>query len=351
MVRSTQQHLRTIAQPELIVILYSVVESLGRGVTSDLTPDRETGQIAEAVHRALCGAGRNARMHPIRAAGDVTRALSPFDPATTLVFNLCEGLDNDMAGGEYRAAERIAQSGLRYTGADPRTLERCLDKGITHELLEAAGVPAAKWRLVRTVAELAAVADHPARTVGYPAIVKPALEDCSLAITSDSVVDTDAALERQVRRIIEEYRQPALIEGFLDGREFSVSIRGYENSEVVGTGQIDFADCANPRDRIETYENKWSDRFRGVYPAPVSMSERSTLEQLGLAAYRALSCSGYGRVDIREDSDRFHVLEVNPNPSLAEDAGFARAAAASGIDYASLAEMLCADAWSHMRQE
>ena len=351
MVRNTRQQIRTAAQPELIVVLYSVVESMGRGTPADITPDRETEQIAASVDRALRLTGGNSSMHAIRTADDVTRTLSRFDPATTLVFNLCEGLDNDTAAGEYHAAQRIAKSGLRYTGADPLTLERCLDKGRTHELLGAAGVPAAKWIVVRTVAELAGASIHPARTVGYPAIVKPALEDCSLAITSDSVVDSDAALLRQVRRIIEEYRQPALVEQFLDGREFSVSIRGYDDPEVVGTGQIDFADCSNPRDRIETYENKWSDRFTGVYPAPVSSSERDRLEQIGLSAYRALSCSGYARVDVREDSNRFHVLEVNPNPSLAEDAGFARAAAASGVDYAALAGILCADAWSRQRRE
>lgn len=318
------------AVPDRIAVLYSVVRSLGRGVEGDLLPDGETASIAADAAETLAGERFRTSLHPIDGPVALRLALSKLEPAETVIFNLCEALDGagsqiTTARGEIVAANIIAQAGFRFTGADAGALGRCLDKALTHRLLDAAGVPTAPSQLFT---EAGGRLDIP-----FPVIVKPASEDCSLAIHEDSVVDNDRDLRARVSSLLETYRQPALVEKFLDGREFSVSVWGNGEPEIAGTGQIDFSGCDNPRQRLETFENKWSDRFPGRYPARVSAEEISRLGEIGLAAYRAMGCSGYGRVDVREDSGSFYVLEVNPNPSLARDAGFARASEASGFGY------------------
>lgn len=342
--------MRGIDSPHNILVLYSVVESMSRGVAGELAPDLETAGIAASIHAALAGTEAAVTSHAVRAVGDVERILGQFDPSDTLVFNLCEALDNDTSAGEVRAAEQIEKCGFCHTGSNPLTLERCLDKGRSHDLLGRSGVATAQWQLIGSTKE-SAEENGFELTVPFPAIVKPGREHCSLAIAPESVVDTADALWRRVDHIIMTYHQPALVERFLAGREFSVSIWGYEDPQVVGTGEIDFSTCTEPRKRIETYESKWSDQFKGVYPAPVAAADRVRLERLGLAAYRALSCTGYGRVDIREDAGELYVLEVNPNPSLAPDAGFARAAEASGICYHMMAQHLVELAWKNWLQE
>ncbi|HUX12247.1 MAG TPA: ATP-grasp domain-containing protein [Spirochaetia bacterium] len=319
--------------PDRIAVLYSVVTSLGRGEPGDLLPDKETAAIAVGVTEALRREGMDASLHPVRNSSEIALVLAGMNPKKTVVFNLCEALGGVPSGsttatGEILAAETIIRAGFRCTGASPAALARCLDKGLTHEILAKAGVPVAPAQLFTRPD------DH--LRIPYPVIVKPAQEDCSLAIRDDSVVDNDRDLRERVGRLIDTFRQPALVEKFLNGREFSVSIWGNAEPEVAGTGQIDFSSCDDPRRRLETFENKWSDRFPGVYPAGVSEQERAWLSDLGRTAYRAMDCQGYGRVDVREDSGEFYVLEVNPNPSLAKDAGFARASEASGIPYGAM---------------
>jgi len=321
--------------PDRVAVVYSVVSSLGRGVEGDLIPDEETALIAAAVAEALAEAGLRASLHPVDGPEALEQALARQESGATVIFNLCEALAGlsgtgtdpalSTAGGEIVAARIIADSGFRYTGADPGALGRCLDKALTHRLLDFAGVPTAPSQVFTKPGGRL--------RIPYPVIVKPAGEDCSLAISEDSVVDNDRDLTARIESVIETYHQPALVEKFLDGREFSVSVWGNAVPEIAGTGQIDFSSCEDPRKRLETFENKWSDRFPGRYPARVRPEELLRLSELGIAAYRAMGCCGYGRVDVREDSGRFYVLEVNPNPSLARDAGFARAASASGLAY------------------
>jgi D-alanine-D-alanine ligase len=325
-------------EPRNVAVLYSLVDSLGRGEDGDLLPDLETADIAISVRAALVHSGFAVSGIPIRTVGDIAAALLPLDRESTLVFNLCEALDNSNTGGEILAAREIERNGFLYTGANPDVLERCLDKARSHAILAKAGIPVARYQVFED-------SEEPLRLT-FPVIVKPTREDCSLAISEDAVVDSEDALRKRIRYVLSTYRQPALVEQFLDGREFSVSVWGNSEPGVVGTGEIDFSSCPDPRKRIETFSNKWSDRFPGLYPARGNAFERRHLEKIGLEAYQALGCNGYGRVDLRKHGDSVYVLEVNPNPSLAADAGFARAAQASGMDYAAMARRLVLQAWS-----
>jgi D-alanine-D-alanine ligase len=166
-----------------------------------------------------------------------------------------------------------------------------------------------------------------------------------VGICSASVVHTTVELESRVRHVLEHYRQPALVEQFIEGREINVSVleRPGGDPEVLPLHEIDFGEMPADRPRIVSFEGKWvesSAEFRGTRPVPCQLDSgtRARVEATALAAFRALDLRDYGRVDMRLSSDGTpYVIDVNPNCDLSsEGGGFARAARAAGMSYSDL---------------
>jgi len=172
----------------------------------------------------------------------------------------------------------------------------------------------------------------------FPLIVKPVAEDSSLGIDRKAVVTDLPSLRERVDYVLQTYHQPAFVSTFLKGREFSASIWG-DPPEILPLSEIDFSAITNPNERIVSFAAKWepaSFEYIGtpvICPAVTSEALTQQLRATALCAYQVTGCAGYARVDMRESDETLYVLEVNPNPSLAADAGFARSARAAGYDY------------------
>jgi D-alanine-D-alanine ligase len=143
--------------------------------------------------------------------------------------------------------------------------------------------------------------------------------------------------------VIRHYRQPALVEEFIEGRELNVSILGNEKPVALPISEIDMRSMPKGTARVCDYRAKWvpeSEEYLQTVPrcpAPVGRAMERRVKEIALAAFRLLSCRGYARIDIRLSSRGIpYVLEVNPNPSIGPDAGIARSAAAAGISYPKL---------------
>jgi D-alanine-D-alanine ligase len=162
--------------------------------------------------------------------------------------------------------------------------------------------------------------------VKFPAIVKPRFEDASLGMDRNSVVDDVAGLRKRVAKIVREFGS-AIVEEYVDGREFNVAVMG---DRVLAVSEIQFSPGLP---KIVTYAGKWdpkSSDYRGTVPV-CPADAPPEVESIALSAVRELGCRGYARVDLRMDlSGRIFVLEVNPNPDLSCDAGMARSAKAAG---------------------
>ncbi len=252
---------------------------------------------------------------------DFIRRLERAKP--DLVFNLCEGIDGD-SSGEAVVAEVFELLGIPFTGNPSRALRTALDKVRTKELLRDKGIPTPRWVLAEGPTTPAL------RHVRLPAIVKPRHEDASIGIDRRSVVRNRRDLAERVKHVISRWRQGALVEEYVDGRETNVALLG---GRVFAASEIRFS--IEPR--IVTYAAKWrpgSAEDRGTSPVPVTPSKR--IAAIATAAAAALGCTGPVRVDLRDHA----VIDVNPNPDLARDAGFARSARASGIDYEPLLERI-----------
>jgi D-alanine-D-alanine ligase len=177
-------------------------------------------------------------------------------------------------------------------------------------------------------------------------IVKPVAEDGSLGIGPEAVVTDRRQLVDRVRHTLDAYRQAALVEEMVQGREFNVSLWG-AGPECLPLAEIDFSDFRDPLRRIVSFAAKWdADSFEFqhtpvVCPAGVSADLAERIRAEALAAWRVIGCRGYARVDMRVDlDDTPWVIEVNCNPDLSPDAGFFRACSCAGHAYDEMIERI-----------
>jgi D-alanine-D-alanine ligase len=152
---------------------------------------------------------------------------------------------------------------------------------------------------------------------------------------------------------LDTYRQPALVEAFIVGREFNVGVWGNGMTHTLPLAEIDFSAWADPYDHVVHFDAKWNEASAEyqtmcvVCPAQVKPELAERIKQVGLAAYQAMGCRDYARVDLRvAAADGVpYVLEMNPNPCLATDGGFARAAGVGGYDYPHMTHQIATWAW------
>ncbi len=318
-------------------ILYNIP---GEGSRSEIEMEAETEvlETVGGVRRSL--ETRGAEAVPLSCSLEALFSLKNFD----LVINLAEGFGDDLRA-EPNVAGFIELLGIPYTGSSPRALEVARDKGLSKLVLEREGIPTPRFQLFR-------IGDEKF-SLDFPVIIKPVLEDASIGITFDSIARDDNDLRAKVARILETYRQPALVEEYIEGREVNAAlIIGPDGVDVLPISEIVF-DLPEGTPRILGFEAKWiedSPFFLNTVPlcpAPLEAELRERIEDLARRACSALGVESYARVDFRirdEDGEPF-VIEVNPNPCInPSGSGFARAAAAAGMDYPTLVERIARSA-------
>ena len=252
-----------------------------------------------------------------------------------LVFNLCEAIDG-VATLEPPVISVLELLGIPFTGSSSWTTSMCLRKHVVNAALERSGLPVPKFAVVRRGGAIP--------SVGFPTICKPAAEDASIGVEQRSVVRSTRALTERVGAMLERWDE-VLVQRYVDGREVNVGILG---DAVLPISEIDFARMPKGMWRIVTYRSKWEEG--GVEdlgsaprcPARLPASVASQLRRIAVAAWRIVGGSGYGRVDMRIDErGRPWILEVNANPDISPDAGLARMARVTGIEYGALVRRIC----------
>ncbi|MEW6515420.1 MAG: D-alanine--D-alanine ligase [candidate division FCPU426 bacterium] len=250
--------------------------------------------------------------------------------APDVVFNLVEALGAD-ARGQARIAGLLELSGWAFTGSGSQALVQTTDKALTKSVLAACGLPTPAWQVVREL---------PGRTiVPGPWIIKPLAEDASVGIDEDAVVrNAGELIPRLTDKLSRFSGQGLLLETFLEGREFNVSLleRVPGRVEALPPAEIKFEAWPAGQPRLLTYRAKWDPAAfeyrhtpRAFVPAGALAAE---LQDLATACWRAFGLRGYARVDFRQDqSGKLWVLEVNANPCLSPDAGFMAAVKERGL--------------------
>lgn len=262
---------------------------------------------------------------------DMAGALAPYTPDQWLVLNFCEGWDGD--GMDYATpAQLIADLGFVYTGCPADALQRSTSKAETKRYLIAQNIPTPQ-----------ALICHDG-VVGawtrFPAIVKPASQHCSFGITRASVVDNPTMLGAQVAAMYQQFGGVVLVEEFIDGIEFNVSVWGNgDDMTVLPLSSIDYSPFADYHDRLCTYDSKWTPGSFD-YETPIwgfayqpDDDLRVRIHQVAIAAFNAIGLRDYGRVDLRVYDGVPYVFDVNANPDITSTGGMYRAAAQLGMDY------------------
>lgn len=317
-------------QPRIVVIYNRDFE----GAEAD--PENRAREDVKNVadHLAERLAARGFSVTALGVDDDVSAALEDVRASEPdVVFNLCESICGD-SRFEPLLPMLMEKEGIAFTGSGPLPLTLALHKHKAKEVLRARGVPTPGAALLVRADETPALP--------FPLIVKPSREDASVGIYSESVVATPAALAARAAHVISQYRQPALVEEYIEGREIYVSLLGRADGppEALPLYEIDFADLPPDRPRIVSFEGKWvegSVEYAGTKPVPCRLApgEAARVIDAARGAFEALELRDYGRVDIRLASDGTpYVIDVNPNCDLSHEAGgFCRAARAAGLTY------------------
>ncbi|MCX7983447.1 MAG: ATP-grasp domain-containing protein [Bacteroidetes bacterium] len=257
-----------------------------------------------------------------------------------IVFNIAEGIAGVSREAQIPAMLEMLQ--IPYTGSDPLTLALCLDKARTKEILSYYHIPTPKFYVAHS--------SHcvNVQSLNFPLIVKPLYEGSSKGIFNSSVVWSIEELEEQIEFIIAEYHQPALVEEFLEGREFTVALLGNLPSvKILPIIELKFDSLPPNANPLYSYEAKWVwdtvENPIDVHECPANIEEklRNQIEEVCRRSFEILRCRDWCRIDVRLDSNGIpNVLEVNPLPGILpnpeEHSCFPLAARTAGIDYNSM---------------
>ncbi|HLF14825.1 MAG TPA: ATP-grasp domain-containing protein [Bacteroidota bacterium] len=298
----------------------------------------EVGVLGEMedISRALQSQGYKPSIFNVNA--DIVRFVRHLhESRPDVIFNLCESVGNESIH-EMHAVGIFELMGIPYTGSEPLVLGTALNKVRVKEMLLYHGLNTPRYQLIDSPLKFTV---DPSLT--FPLIVKPAHEDASIGIDSKSIVRSIAELKRKVRHIYEQFDQAALVEEYIDGRELNVGILGNKKPTVFPISEIDMSTLPKQYPRIISYNAKWlkgSDEYehtKGVCPADLPADVAANVREMALAAYTLVGCRDYTRVDFRLSPENVpYILEVNPNPDISDDAGFARAGKAYGYSFEQL---------------
>lgn len=321
-----------------IALLYNNDSQVRNVNPQDLLAVQSTVTTTRQLCKALVGLGYSTVKIAVRnSLEELAQTLQGYPLADTLIFNNCDGFD-----GSNQAAAKIIHlledMQFMHTGASAEAAELCIDKPRAKERLLACNVPTPRCQ----------VFEHPGEEfcLGFPAIVKPSVEDGSMGITLNSVVSTPEQLEKQVRMVLDTYAEPALVEEFIPGRELAVAMLGNEQIQVLPIAEDDYSLIKNPLERLLTYESKWETAspyyniIPSRIPADLTPAEEKAIHTAAEGTFRAMGLRDFGRVDIRFDNGIPYVIDVNELPDLAPDAGFWHSAQAAGMTYPQMVDKI-----------
>lgn len=307
----------------------------------------------KAVERVLRQLGVSVDRVGVASLPEAAQAIA--SSSAPVVFNLVEAFgatvrDRAESPTSTGVAELVPAlclaHGKGFTGNDTGALLLTLDKWRTKAVLAAAGIPTPPGLLVTAGTDPIRVnrAIRGSSLLGRsPCIIKPVCSDASEGITTASVIATGGLrqLNKQIARIHQQFGQAALVEDCVGDREINVALyHDGKRLRVLPLAEIDFSRLRPGEPRIVDYDAKWktaSHRYkatRRVIPAPVPKALARRIREAAKAAWQACGCRHYARVDLRLGSDgELWVLEVNANPDISPDAGFAAALKAGGVGY------------------
>ncbi|MBN1643847.1 MAG: ATP-grasp domain-containing protein [Dehalococcoidales bacterium] len=292
----------------------------------DALEEYDSPATIEYIKHALEGIGHSV----VKLGGGKEFIRNILQEPVDIVFNISEGR------GNYRSREAQVPSILEmldipYVGSDPQCLSVCLDKVLTKKLIAQDGIPTPSWRTIASSKELNTTSWH---DFPFPAIVKPAYEGSSKGVHHNSLVDNQAQAIETIAEILEAYRQPVMVEQFIEGDEITVGVIGNSPPKVLGLMRI--IPRKNNSRFVYTVEVKrdWKNLVDYECPARLNKETAEKIRTCSLKVFEVLGCRDFSRIDFRVSVDGIpYMLEINPLPGLG--------------DYSDLVIMAAKLGWKH----
>lgn len=271
--------------------------------------------------------------------GVIHSAIENWKP--DIAFNLLEEFDG-VAVYDQHVVSYLELLHLPYTGCNPRGLMLARDKALTKKVLSFHRIPYPEFIEVSQGRSV-----RRPKWLSFPLIVKSVSEEASLGISQASIVEDDDKLSERVTFIHNSVGSGALIERYIEGREFYVGIIGNGQLQALPVWELIMDKLPEDAKRIATERVKWSRKYQQKYGITSREADNlhegkaEEIQDLAKQVYRALGLSGYARIDMRMAVDgQLYVLEANPNPQIAEDEDFADSAKKADYHYKELLQEL-----------
>jgi D-alanine-D-alanine ligase len=253
-----------------------------------------------------------------------------------LVFNIAEGIYGRDREAQIPAMLEMLK--IPYVGSNPLTQAICLNKARTKEILLFHNIPTANFQLFKTDKEKIK------KDLKFPLIVKPNQEGSSKGIFQNSFVRNEKDLRKKLREVIRNLNQPALVEEFLEGREFTVGLIGNNPVEILPPVELNFSVLPKNFIPMDSYEVKWlvdnpKSKIKTVIcPAKIEKKLWEKIKEICLKTKEFLEILDWCRIDLRLDKNGVpNVLEVNQIPGIIpdpkENGRFPLAARAAGYSF------------------
>ncbi len=258
-----------------------------------------------------------------------------------IAFNLLEEFDG-VAVYDQNVVSYLELLHVPYTGCNPRGLMLARDKALSKKLFSFHRIPFPDFMVVPQ----GRTAKRP-KWLSFPLIVKSVTEEASHGISQASIVQDDVKLKERVEFIHANIGTGALIEQYIEGREFYVGVMGNGHVHVLPVWELIMDKLPDDARRIATERVKWSRAYQDKYgirseeARNLSEGKAEEIQHLAKRVYRALGLSGYARIDVRMDAaGSVYVLEANPNPQISHDEDFSDSAEKDGYPYKDLLQEL-----------
>ncbi|MCU0344981.1 MAG: ATP-grasp domain-containing protein [Ignavibacterium sp.] len=319
--------------PVSIFSIYNGKPAEGNSDSKDLSEHSFASNMLE-IEKHLKTFFTDVRSLPIdKNVNRTIKEITTYNPDA--ILNFVESVEG-ITYYEYCIAGLYELLGYQYTGNAPQALGNCLDKKRAKEILYSNGINTPR---AITLAPKEKFTNKDVNLT-YPLILKLVDEDASIGISENSVVNSYRELKKQFTFLTETYKKSLIVEEYIIGRELNCAVLG---GKVLPISEIDFTGLPEGLPKIVTYDGKWIEgstyynHTKPVCPANLNEDTKRRIEKLAVEAYTVLNCRDYARVDVRLTNEgEPYVIEINPNPDVSSDSGFARAAAATGKSYSEL---------------
>ncbi len=311
---------------------------------NDAEAEYDPPETIDAIRTAIESLGYD--VVPLEATSELPQRLA--DAKVDIVFNIAEGLSGRNREAQVPALCELIN--IPYTGSDSATLALALDKALAKRILRQHGILTPEFQVFSSGREKL----HPWLAQKFPLIVKPNAEGSSKGITGSGVVDDEAALRAAVTAVVEKYRQPALVEEYISGREFTVGLLGDKRPRILPPMEICFKDTSKSRPVYDfDIKQEWEKHVFYECPAKLSPAELRSVERAARETFTALDCRDVARIDLRMNKEgQVYVLEVNPLPGLTPDySDLVLISKAAGITYRTLIGEILAGALKRLREK